>query len=208
MICSEESLISGVASRFCEFFCEQQILLGTPAFFTEDRIEIIDYIAATASTHMKFIFRAPPLSYVANVFVMPFDAMVWYGCLLMVVITPFALFAIAWWEWYEPGFKKNIRDMQTALRGSFSDVIMFEVSAVSQQGYDVEPKSVAGRIAAIFTFVTLMFLYTSYSANIVALLQSTTDSIKTVEHLLNSRIKLGVEDIVYAHHYFAVKHKK
>lgn len=123
----------------------------------------------------------------------------------MVVITPFALFAIAKWEWQEKGFRKNTIDMQTALRGSFSDVIMFEISAVSQQGYDVEPKSVAGRIAAIFTFVTLMFLYTSYSANIVALLQSTTDSIKSAEDLLNSRMKLGVEDIVYAHHYFTVR---
>lgn len=154
---------------------------------------------------MKFIFRAPPLSYVSNVFVMPFDVMVWYGCLIMVIVIPFILFAIAKWEWHETIFRDKITDSQTALRGSFSDVIMFEISAVSQQGYDVEPKSVAGRIAAIFTFVTLMFLYTSYSANIVALLQSTTDSIRTVDDLLNSRIKLGVEDIVYAHHYFSVK---
>lgn len=123
----------------------------------------------------------------------------------MVVITPFALFAISHWEWHEPAFKRKICDMQTALRSKFSDVIMFEISAVSQQGYDVEPKSVSGRIATIFTFVTLMFLYTSYSANIVALLQSTTDSIRTVEDLLTSRIKLGVEDIVYAHHYFTVR---
>lgn len=125
----------------------------------------------------------------------------------MVVITPFALLAIAKWEWHEISFRKTIADMVTALRGKFSDVIMFEISAVSQQGYDVEPKSISGRIAAIFTFVALMFLYTSYSANIVALLQSTTDNIRTVDDLQNSRIKLGVEDIVYAYHYFNVRKK-
>lgn len=120
----------------------------------------------------------------------------------MVMITPFALLAIVKWEWNNPIFKKTIADMQTALRGKFSDVIMFEISAVSQQGYDVEPKSISGRIAAIFTFITLMFLYTSYSANIVALLQSTADNIRTLDDLQNSRIKLGVEDIVYSYHYF------
>lgn len=178
--------------------------LGTPAFFTDGRTEIIDFIAVTTPTRMKFIFRAPPLSYVANVFVLPFDTMVWYGCLIMVTIIPVALFAISKWEWSEPVFRKKIESMQTALRGEFSDVIMLEFSAVSQQGYDVEPKSISGRIATIFTFVMLMFLYTAYSAYIVALLQTTTDSIKTVEDLLSSRIKLGVEDIVYAHHYFEV----
>lgn len=182
------------------------LCLGSPAFFTEDRIEIIDYIAGTTPTHMKFIFRAPPLSYVSNVFVMPFDTMVWYGCLLMIIITPFILLTIAKWESHESIFRNEIYDAQTALRGNLSDVLMFEISAVSQQGYDVELKSVSGRIAAIFTFVALMFLYTSYSANIVALLQSTTDSIKTVDDLQNSRIKLGVEDIVYSYHYFTVRY--
>lgn len=123
----------------------------------------------------------------------------------MVVVVPFALLAIAKWEWHEPIFRKKVADMQSALKGNIFEVIMFEISAVSQQGYHVEPKSIAGRIAAIFTFITLMFLYTSYSANIVALLQSTTDTIKTAEDMLNSRISVGVEDIVYARHYFAVR---
>lgn len=82
---------------------------------------------------------------------------------------------------------------------------MLEIGAISQQGTDVEPKSAAGRIATIFAFISLMFLYTSYSANIVALLQSTTDSMRTLDDLLSSRIKLGVEDIVYAHYYFSVR---
>lgn len=90
------------------------------------------------------------------------------------------------------------------LRANPSDVILMELSAITQQGSECEPKSNAGRIATIFTFIALMFLYTSYSANIVALLQSTTESIRSLEDLLHSRISLGVEDIVYAHYYFEV----
>lgn len=153
---------------------------------------------------MKFIFRAPPLSYVANVFVLPFDTWVWYSCLLLVVVTPLALYAISTWEWTEPHFQQKLEEYPGGLRDNFGDALMLEIGGISQQGSDVEPKSISGRIATIFAFISLMFLYTSYSANIVALLQSTTDSIRTVEDLLNSRIKLGVEDIIYAHYYFKV----
>ena len=47
-------------------------------------------------------------------------------------------------------------------------------------------------------------LYTSYTANIVALLQSTTDSIKSVADLLHSPLKCGAHDIVYNRYYFKV----
>lgn len=46
------------------------------------------------------------------------------------------------------------------------------------------------------------FLYASYTANIVSLLQSTTTSITTLEDLLKSNLECGVEDIVYNRYYF------
>lgn len=50
--------------------------------------------------------------------------------------------------------------------------------------------------------VCLIFIYTSYAASIIALLQSTSDSIRTLADLLHSDIELGVEDIAYARPYF------
>lgn len=47
-----------------------------------------------------------------------------------------------------------------------------------------------------------MFIYTSYTANIVALLQSTTKTITTLQDLLQSKLELGVEDTPYARYYF------
>lgn len=49
-----------------------------------------------------------------------------------------------------------------------------------------------------------MFLYASYSANIVALLQSPSNKIQTLADLLNSRLKFGVDDTVFNHFYFSV----
>lgn len=48
----------------------------------------------------------------------------------------------------------------------------------------------------------MLFIYTSYTANIVALLQSTTKDITTLKHLLHSPIELGVEDTPYSRYYF------
>lgn len=47
-------------------------------------------------------------------------------------------------------------------------------------------------------------LYAAYTANIVGLLQSTTNSIRTISDLFNSPLKLGAQDVVYNRHYFKV----
>jgi hypothetical protein len=62
------------------------------------------------------------------------------------------------------------------------------------------------RIALFLLFTAVIFLYTAYSACIVALLQSSTNAIRTLGDLLNSGLPLGVQDIVYNHHYFPVRY--
>lgn len=177
---------------------------GTPAFMLVDRIDIIDFIGATTPTYMKFIFRAPPLSYVTNVFTLPFETHVWYCCFGLVALAFIVVYVIVRWEWSDPYFRGKIQQTTDTIHPEVTEVALMEIGAITQQGSDTLPKSTAGRIATLFTFIALTFLYTSYSANIVALLQSTTDSIRTLEDLLKSRISLGVEDIVYAHYYFEV----
>lgn len=48
----------------------------------------------------------------------------------------------------------------------------------------------------------LLFVFTSYTANIVALLQSTTNSIRTLEDLLRSGMEFAVQDTPYNRHFF------
>lgn len=43
----------------------------------------------------------------------------------------------------------------------------------------------------------MLFIFTSYTANIVALLQSTSNDINTLEDLLHSNIELGADDTPY-----------
>lgn len=50
-----------------------------------------------------------------------------------------------------------------------------------------------------------MFLYVSYSACIVALLQSSDKSIKTLRDLLESPLEVGADDVDYSRNYFEVR---
>lgn len=104
-----------------------------------------------------------------------------------------------------------------------SDLFIFGISAVCQMGTHREPKYLSGKISTVLLHVTstmlrsilrvlilfqiffviaLIFVYTSYTANIVSLLQSTTKSIKTLDDLYNSDLGFGVEDAPYNRNYF------
>lgn len=50
-----------------------------------------------------------------------------------------------------------------------------------------------------------MFIYTSFTANFVAILQSTTKSIRTISDLQSPWIAIGVHDTPYNRHYFKVE---
>lgn len=76
--------------------------------------------------------------------------------------------------------------------------------ATCQQGTHWVPQCTAARIIMAVAFLILMFLYTSYSANIVALLQSPSTRIKTLKDLYDSRLEIGVDDTVFNRYYFSV----
>ncbi|XP_066246802.1 uncharacterized protein [Euwallacea similis] len=172
---------------------------GTALFFTKDRIDLIDYIAMISPTRSKFIFRQPKLSYVSNVYTLPLDIKVWFSTALLMLIIALILFLAMKWE-----YMKNQLDHsnQTELSGSLRDVIFITLGALCQQSAAALPYSTPGRIVTLCLFISLMFMYVSYSAIIVALLQTSSNSINTLEDLLNSRIEVGVDDTVFNHFYF------
>lgn len=199
---NNESKWSGMIGELTE---NRADIGGTPLFFTSDRIDIIEYIAMTTPTRSKFVFREPKLSYVTNVYTLPFDNYVWYSTMGLVVIAACVLFVAVKWEWILRS-KEHVYEEQAndELRASVSDVAFLSFGAVCQQGAATLPYSSPGRITTILLFVALFFLYTSYSANIVALLQSSSNSIQNLEDLLKSRLEVGVHDTVFNRFYFPV----
>uniref|UniRef100_A0A182KER7 Ionotropic glutamate receptor C-terminal domain-containing protein n=1 Tax=Anopheles christyi TaxID=43041 RepID=A0A182KER7_9DIPT len=177
---------------------------ASPLFFTTDRVAVIEYLAMTTETRSKFIFRSPKLSYTDNVFVLPFDDKVWL-CVIAVILSSSVLLLVTLWvEWRivndeQEGYSPSDSSIMTA---NLRDTLLMMYGASCQQGSSVLPRSCSARTITMLTFTVLMFLYASYSANIVALLQSPSTKIQTLEDLLASRLKFGVHDTVFNRHYF------
>uniref|UniRef100_A0A182Y0V0 Ionotropic glutamate receptor C-terminal domain-containing protein n=1 Tax=Anopheles stephensi TaxID=30069 RepID=A0A182Y0V0_ANOST len=177
---------------------------ASPLFFTTDRIAVIEYLAMTSETRSKFIFRSPKLSYTENVFVLPFDNKVWI-CVIGVIVTSSVLLLVTLWvEWRIAHAESDLPPLPDAstMSASLRDTLLMMYGASCQQGSSVLPRSCSSRTITMLTFTVLMFLYASYSANIVALLQSPSTKIQTLEDLLASRLKFGVHDTVFNRHYF------
>ncbi|XP_039441637.1 ionotropic receptor 75a-like [Culex pipiens pallens] len=174
---------------------------ASPLFFTADRVAVIEYVAMTSATRSKFIFRSPKLSFTENVFLLPFDDLVWM-CIGGVVLLSSGLLVITGLaEWRVPLTADDPADA-TILRPSFRDTLLVIYGATCQQGASILPRSFAARTITLIAFLVLMFLYGCYSANIVALLQSPSTKIRTLEDLLASRLKFGVHDTVFNRYYF------
>ncbi|XP_073944619.1 ionotropic receptor 75a-like [Choristoneura fumiferana] len=66
----------------------------------------------------------------------------------------------------------------------------------------VELTGTLGRVVIFILFLAFLFLYTAYSASIVVLLQSSSNQIRTLSDLLQSKLELGVEDTPYNRFWF------
>nr|CAH7754869.1 unnamed protein product [Callosobruchus chinensis] len=107
---------------------------GTQCFYTYDRIDYVDFIPAWTPTFMKFIFRAPPLSYVTNIFTLPFETHVWYSSFLLCGIIFIVIYLIVSWEWKNRMFRRKMEKTHGALRPDILEVAIMEMGAITQQG--------------------------------------------------------------------------
>ncbi|XP_058832109.1 glutamate receptor ionotropic, kainate glr-3-like [Topomyia yanbarensis] len=169
---------------------------GTALFFTADRIKQIDYLSMTTKTRIKFIFRSPKLSITDNVFLLPFNGSVWLCIISFIILSAILLLIIMLVE-----FRYTTVCYPGDFRPNLLDTIMNMFGASCQQGSYLDPKSLPARCLILLSLIILMFLYASYSANIVALLQSPSSKIRTLQDLLNSALGVGAQDIVYNKYY-------
>ena len=127
--------------------------------------------------------------------------LVWLCTALLIFLSSFLLVISAYVEWRVVIEENEFKD-PGILRPNYADTLLLLYGATCQQGTSTQPKTFPARAILLLSFTALMFLYASYSANIVALLQSPSTKIKTLEDLLASRLKFGVDDTVFNRYYF------
>ena len=136
----------------------------------------------------------------SNIFTLPFQRSAWIAIGVFLLLVLVLLYISSKWEYRQA--RSEYWEVLNPAEQTISDNLMVVLGAVAQQGYYYEPYRVPPRIVTLMLLIAALSLYASYTANIVALLQSTTDSIKTVTDLFNSPLKLGAQDVVYNRYYF------
>ncbi|XP_039292414.1 glutamate receptor ionotropic, delta-2-like [Nilaparvata lugens] len=157
---------------------------ATGLFLRHDRLEVMDSTAETFSLRSAILYRQPPLSSLRNIFLLPFSTPVWLGCaLLYLLITLFLQFE----------FKLNsVSSWKSPL-----EIITIVLGSICQQGSYIWPESSSSKITIFLISVTSLFFYTSYSATIVAILQTPSTEIQTLSDLTRSPLTVGVQDLTY-----------
>lgn len=162
---------------------------GTGMYITKERLAVVDCLSFANPAKVKFVLRKPPFSYITNIVIVAFKRTVWFSMMVISVFFAIALYLILNWE-----TKRRKINFQGAYNASDVTLIVFE--AICQQGSFTEPRSLSGRAIMFFLFLAFMFLFVSYSANVVVLLQS-TGNIPDLNALLNSRMTAGALNVTY-----------
>nr|UVB79165.1 ionotropic receptor 75p1 [Heortia vitessoides] len=170
--------------------------LGTNCLVSDkERLDVVTYTDMVAPFRVRFVFRQPPLSYVSNIYSLPFSTNVWLAIVVCAAVSTVALFLESKWE-------STLETNPTQMDGSLGDAFLLTMSAVGQQGCVLEPRKFSGRVMVWVFFAALMLLYAAYSANIVVLLQAPSNSIRTLSQLASSKITLAAHSVDYNHFVF------
>ncbi|XP_025422107.1 glutamate receptor 2-like [Sipha flava] len=167
---------------------------GIGSFIRADRMMVIDYTIGTFYREQGALFKQPPLSSVRNICVLPFKTEVW-----MMTFFTFLAFTglIVFLSRVTKKFKNTDDETLTVL-----DSVTIVHGAICQQGCTMNLNTVSIRVSIFVLFLTAVFLFTSYSASIVALLQSPSNSINTIKNLVESSMTFSAQITPYSEVYF------
>lgn len=132
---------------------------------------------------LLFLFHFTP------VFLLPLEFNVWICILIMLVV----IFVVMIFQLVHPILK--------AMLITPFDVATFILGAVSQQGTHLNIPTMSGRIVILTTFLATLAIFTSYSATIVAILQSPKSFIVNLDDLIESALGVGLHETDYTRSY-------
>lgn len=89
-------------------------------------------------------------------------------------------------------YHRSLRERMTAL-----DICTLVWGAMCQQGTHLEIPTTSGRFIVMTSFLAGLAMFTSYSASIVAILQSPSHLIRDIDDLLASPLKMSLQEAGY-----------
>lgn len=132
------------------------------------------------------IFRQPPLSAVANIFKLPLEQAVWI-CIFILLLVIYVIMLL-----------QLLHPILKTMSISMLDIATFILGTICQQGTHLQIPTTSGRIVVVTAFLSTLAIFTSYSASIVALLQSPSTFIKSLDDLIASPLSVAMHEAGYA----------
>lgn len=172
-------------------FQKEQIDLSiTPFRFTCDRIDLFDFTVVTWVTTPTIVFRHPR-STNRNIFLQPFAAGIWFAILgVFLFLSSLLLISVR----LQPKENKTF---------SLPRALVIFVGVFSQQGIIDDLKKSSTRIFLYTAMIFSLLTYQFYSSFIVSsVLTDPPKTINNLRQLIDSKLKVGIEDITYNADFF------
>ncbi|KAJ8721746.1 hypothetical protein PYW07_002521 [Mythimna separata] len=170
----------------------QEAEVGLASFFIRpDRMRVADFISETCVLACTFIFRQPSRSAVSNVFLAPFSGGVWAACGGVAAAAAALLVAL-----------RRARPHAGLALFTLPEALTFALGTLCQQGFHSTPAVSSVRVVMFSTLLAALFVFTAYSAKIVAILQTPSDALRSIADLTRSPMVVGVQETTYKKVYF------
>lgn len=119
----------------------RSLITGTSLFILSERVALYEYIAMLTPTRFTFIFRAPPLSYVSNIYALPFNWAVWLASAVMIAVSCVCIY-IAMSRQQSKGVpaEGSVRP---------SDIVLLGIGAICQMGSTLEARRLSGKVSTV-----------------------------------------------------------
>lgn len=109
-------------------------------FFSIDRVGIIEYLTMEIYGVSTFILRSPPISYVSNIYYLPFSGAVW-ACSVSLVILCTSVIALT--------LRFHVNFDEAAKNMKVSDYFIFGIASSCQMGANILTKVSSARISMV-----------------------------------------------------------
>ncbi|KAJ4446852.1 hypothetical protein ANN_13551 [Periplaneta americana] len=182
----------------------KEVELGISAvLIRHGRLKFVDYTAPTWLFCNPILFRHPKATAMPDALAQPFSAPVWLCCAACWLLVMVSLRFIVVLE---------SRRQRTASDQTWSTACITIVEVIAEQevfyphhcaGAEVSHKWTSWRVLFLFALVQAVILNNYYGASLVSsLVAPSTKTIRTVEDLIKSSLKVGYVNVSYNHDFF------
>ncbi|XP_050297258.1 glutamate receptor ionotropic, delta-2-like [Anthonomus grandis grandis] len=163
----------------------------SPLYTRSDRASVITYGRTIYHLTAAFLFINPKSKAMFKLFLRPLDTTVWYCLLGFVVLISMVIKLI------------STLDMVPKALSSWTHSVLCVIGIFSSQGSIVKYENLSGRIALIFALILAFLGAQVYSGSLVSsLLNVPLDTLDSVEDLLDSKFKIGIENTRFNKEFF------